>query len=110
MYGESMLPIRAHEELAPIPAFRMTVGKISDDQMYTDTKEDVAPNFPSRANTVVTHCKPKGEFFSIEGFVRNRNDRVFFINNSCKKTLWLSVILHIYIMYWLFIYMYLPYA
>ena len=62
IYGDSMLPIRAHEELAPIPAFRMTVGKISDDQMYTDTNDDVTPNFPIRAKIVATHCKPDKKF------------------------------------------------
>lgn len=49
--------MRAQTELAPIPEFRRTVGKSSDDKMYMVPNAPAMPSLPVSARTVVTHCR-----------------------------------------------------
>lgn len=48
-----MAPTLPQLELIPRAEFRMTVGKISEEYMYTVEKAPEAPNFPIMANVIV---------------------------------------------------------
>lgn len=54
MKGAMMFPIRAAIEQQPIAVFLMTVGKSSDETVYTTQNEAVTPNFPNNSRKTAT--------------------------------------------------------
>lgn len=54
MYGETILPTRAKTEHEPNPAFRTTVGNISEDHRYIIPKVHEIPILPVIAKALVT--------------------------------------------------------
>lgn len=52
--GEMMVPMRAAMEQQPIAVLLMTVGKSSDENVYTTQNADVMPNLPKISNNTGT--------------------------------------------------------
>ena len=52
--GEMMVPMRAAMEQQPIAVFLMTVGKSSDENVYTTQNADVMSNLPKISNNTGT--------------------------------------------------------
>ena len=57
--GAIIPPIRAQQELAPIPAFLTVVGNNSDEKIKIMAKAAAAPSFPTIANTTVSSLRPE---------------------------------------------------
>jgi len=57
MYGARIPPTRAQRELAPMPEFRTTVGKISEEKMQRVAKAPAIPSLPIMAKATPVHCR-----------------------------------------------------